>query len=490
MSAITAFLSNLKHKNIVVIGDIVIDEYYPVSVTRISPEFPIPVLNTPDERCITKPGGAANVAYQFNHFPVKTFLVTFLDEKAINALKQTKIELTSSLTEDECQVPLKKRYYDESHDFPLCRVDVEKPNYGLEKIQSWRKELVKQFSSLIKNEKIDFVICSDYNKGVFDHNTATEIISICKKRHIPTLVDPKTDHLRWVGCTYFKPNEKEARDFTQHSDQCPRLWYDVADVLQAELNCKAVILTHGGKGVSGNDGEKGFRYAPAQQTDARSVIGAGDCFAATFALASAHGFPTEEAAEIAFESGAVYVQKMHNEPITPQELLHRADPIASKIVTREQLCYIRSSDPARKYVFTNGCFDLLHEGHINTLRFAKSKGDRLIVAVNTDESIRKLKGPTRPILPLDERMKVLAALECVDYVVCFGEETPYQILKDVGPNVLVKGGDYCIENVVGTELVDEVFLTNLVEGRSTSEIIKKISGDSHDHDATTTSGSA
>lgn len=475
--AVTDLLNRLptRRPQIAVVGDIVLDYYYPVTVNRISPEFPIPVLLTPDERRTVKPGGAANVVQQFQHFPADLCLFTLLGENVIDDLTPEcrKAMFGRAVVGAGCHVPRKKRYYDEQHEFPLCRVDVEQPGYGLgDKLDGWRKQLIKQLTGTLNSQpKVDVVICSDYNKGVFDEWTARKVVSLCNERNIPVIVDPKKDHEKWQGCTIFKPNTDEAKKFVPDETK----WDIIAGRLADDLECKAVVVTRGGKGVSGRDEEGDFLYRPKKEVVARSVIGAGDCFIAVFALAVAHGMPVHQAAEAAFEAGAVYVQKVHNEPVRPHELAGHAEHAEGKIVTADEMCYIMKTKPGR-YVFTNGCFDLLHTGHLDTLRFARGLGDRLIVGLNGDDSVRRLKGPTRPLCPLGDRQRMVAALECVDFVVAFDEDTPKRLIEALRPEVLVKGGDYKPGDVVGADVVKEVHLAPLAAGRSTTGLVERIRG--------------
>jgi len=188
-----------------------------------------------------------------------------------------------------------------------------------------------------------------------------------------------------------------------------------------------------------------------------SVIGAGDCFAAVFGMAVGHGFTVAESAEIAWNAGAVYVQRKMNRPIIPAEVSWDG------IVEPDDLL-----DRDFKLVFTNGCFDILHKGHLQTLRFAKEKGDKLVVALNTDESVRRLKGEDRPVKPLEQRMAVVAALDCVDFVVSFSENTPLELIQKIRPEVLVKGADYRPEEIVGADVVPELFRAPIIDGLSTS----------------------
>jgi D-beta-D-heptose 7-phosphate kinase/D-beta-D-heptose 1-phosphate adenosyltransferase len=300
----------------------------------------------------------------------------------------------------------------------------------------------------------DVVILSDYNKGFF-HGDEGSILG--QYHNSITIVDPKKGPLRkWRGCSIFKPNAKEAFDLSGKTK-----WKEQAKYFQNELECESVVITDGGRKVSGVHKDKFFCFTPDKQVEVESVIGAGDTFCVFLAMAVGHGFSVPEASEIAWNAGAVYVQNKMNRPIVPAEIS------ANNIVCPEDLA---SRD--FKLVFTNGCFDLLHEGHLQTLRFAREKGDKLVVALNSDESIKRLKGDDRPIKPLDQRMAVVAALEMVDFVVSFEEDTPLEVIKKIKPDVLVKGDGYCIDNVVGADVVSEVFIAPSVEGLSTTGFLK------------------
>jgi D-beta-D-heptose 7-phosphate kinase/D-beta-D-heptose 1-phosphate adenosyltransferase len=210
------------------------------------------------------------------------------------------------------------------------------------------------------------------------------------------------------------------------------------------------------------DGEW-FEYSPQKKIEAISVIGAGDCFVAFLALALGCGFDIAESAEIAFEAGAVYVQRKYNKPVSPSDLISSSKKVDVSLL-RKMDC---------KLVFTNGCFDILHVGHLELLRKAKTFGDKLVVAVNSDESIQRLKGDGRPINCLEDRMEMLASLEFVDFVVSFEEDTPYNLIQEIMPEVLVKGKDWN-GNVVGSDLVKQVEIVEMIPGRSTTKIIEKV----------------
>jgi D-beta-D-heptose 7-phosphate kinase/D-beta-D-heptose 1-phosphate adenosyltransferase len=349
-----------------------------------------------------------------------------------------------------CALPIKRRYLDNGIQV-APRHDFERPLCGLtpDQIDLFSKD----FFSTTSQHKPDVVILSDYDKGFFN-SSQHKIIDYYKD--VITIVDPKKGPVdKWKGCTIFKPNSKEAAEISGKNT-----WQEQAKFFKQELGCEAVVITFGGEKVVGISGNDFFEFVPNKKVLVESVIGAGDCFAAFFAAAIGHGFNPVEAAEIAWEAGSVYVQQRMNRPVVPAELS------PDKIVSPKDL---RERD--FKLVFTNGCFDILHKGHIETLKFAKSKGDKLVVALNTDESIKSFKDKSRPVVPLEHRMAVISSIEHVDFVVSFDEDTPIKAIESIMPDVLVKGDGYQIKDVVGFDLVPEVFIAPSVEQASTTKFI-------------------
>lgn len=460
MSALSEFLKANEEKQVrvTVVGDAMIDEYHYVEVKRISPEFPIPVMlsafQTPD---YALPGGAANVAYQMRNFNTEVSLASLIDSYSLAVLEKNHLKLQKcvEMVYGYGHVPRKKRFYNK--DFAMYRWDIEQPKYGLDNdhLRGYLTQLFGQHLSA------DVVILSDYDKGLFSGRQQENFLTL----GIPTIVDPKGKDIdKWRGCTIFKPNSVEAQVLSGE-----KTWELQCNYFRERLGCQAVVITQEGDGVVGLYGSEYFEYRPKSKgVRAESVIGAGDCFISFLAMAVAHGFEIPQAAEVAFEAGALYVRRKHNEPITPRQLRLRDDPIQAKIAPLSEV----KGCPG-KLVFTNGCFDLLHSGHVETLKFAKSKGDRLVVALNTDESVAKLK-PGRPYVKLEDRMKMIASLEMVDYVVSFDEDTPLRLIEELDPDVLVKGSEYKIDDIVGAEIVKEVYVAPMVGGLSTSLLVEKI----------------
>ena len=448
-----------KRASILVVGDCMLDEYYNVKVTRISPESPnvAVMLSDSEEPVAVRPGGAANVCYQLRHFNCQCDLLGFADEEALGYFSQAGLNAGYCIVLPSSRIPRKKRFFDGDSQVG-DRWDIECSNYRLHPdiLEVKRKELQRVFVEITdEGSEYDAVVLSDYAKGVFGNSFVHGSLG-----GVPIIVDPKKGPLeKWRGCTVLKPNYEEACFLTGKIDPKEQTSY-----IKKVVGCDSVVITHNGKGAYVLDNNEFCHYSPITKRNANSVIGAGDAFGAVLALCLAHGMNVTDAAEVAFEAGAVYVQQKHNQPITPWELQKQ-----SKFVTPEEL---RNRD--FRLVFTNGCFDIMHSGHLDTLKFARSKGDKLVVAVNSDASVSRLKGTNRPVVSLEERKKMLAALECVDFVIGFDEDTPLRLIHKIRPDVLVKGGDYKPDDIVGGEFVPEVVIAPFVEDHSTTSIIDKI----------------
>ena len=432
---------------VAVYGDAMLDEYYEVEADKISPEFPIPVLRSGFSQPHTIAlGGAANVCAQFRNFNFDVSLFALTNER----LKY----LGDGINMDGCifskSIPVKKRYY--SGEFPLCRIDSETSDYNYDRphLQKMQGKILENLSS---SGPYDVVVFSNYEKGMF---SGLKDFSSFAGDAI-TIVDPKTGPAeRWKGCTILKPNAKEAKEITGLSD-----WKDQCEYLMDATNCQAVVITRGGNDVVGNVQGVLFENKPAFVNRARSVVGAGDCFVAFLAMCMCHSIDIRRAVAIAFEACSLYVQEPHNIPIYPYQIE------SSKFVDPRNLI-------ARDFSlsFANGCWDILHPGHVELLEYAKSKADRLAVALNSDESVRR-QAKSHPLVNnLEFRKKMIASLECVDFVLEFNEDTPYELIRKIRPDVLVKGSDWL--DPVGSDIVGEVCSFDLVGGYSTTGIIEKI----------------
>ena len=452
MNIIKKFLEKNANSKICinVIGDPIIDEYYDVSVNRISPEFPIPVYKSVNENSVSGivPGGAANVAFQFKHFNVNLELICLLSSLSQIIYDSRGIKTNYSKIVGNMSIPTKKRIY--SQNIPLCRWDLERENFGLDDIKKHLLDLNIPDS--------DINIFSDYNKGMFSYPWFRKFFKNSK-----SIVDPKNNNIDlWQDCTIFKPNSIEAKQFSDRKN-----WHDQIDYFMNSLRCDSVVITQGGQGVVAKELDY-FEYKSKNSfSDPRSVIGAGDCFCSFLAMAVARGFNLQEACEIAFEAGAIYVKRDLNKPVSPAELWLAT---GSKIVTCPEILANRNF----KLSFTNGCFDLLHGGHLSSLKYASQQGEKLCVAINSDESVKKIKGENRPIMQLHDRLSILENLEFVDYIIVFDDETPIEIIKSIEPDVIVKGAEYENKAVIGREFCKEVRFAPTYGNMSTTNIIAKI----------------
>jgi len=441
-----------------IVGDAMIDQYYDVSVKGVSPEFPIPVMACSEDTPIERPGGAANVAYQFRNFPYEAKLISLLDIDAKRLLTQCGVD-TSLSRQMGGRNPRKKRLY--SSGFPLCRFDVETQDYGMAPDVMSIK--AGEVWSALDAESFDAVVFSDYGKGLLG-----EVRSECLRKFPVSVVDPKLgDIRRWRGCTIFKPNESEALRLSGQPTVS-----EAGRALVSMLDC-SVVVTRAGKGVSvfrPNEPEA-FIGRPSRNGQVESVIGAGDCFVAFMTMALCRGHDICSSVGIAYEAGSLYVRNKHNEPLSTSSIRMALDPCGSKLVEGDLREFFTGRD--YRLVFTNGCFDFLHPGHVHSLKVARSHGDKLVVAVNTDSSVSRIK-PGRPLQSLDERLSMLMACEYVDYLVVFDEDSPEKVIRQIMPDAVAKGDEYVESSIVGREIVPEIIRIPMLPGHSTTRLLDRI----------------
>jgi D-beta-D-heptose 7-phosphate kinase/D-beta-D-heptose 1-phosphate adenosyltransferase len=438
-----------RRARVAVFGDAMLDEYYDVAADRVSPEFPIPVMLSPNGYPHKVAlGGAANVCAQLGNFNFDASLFALTNER----IKDIRGPIDMGGCIFARNVPVKKRFYCKG--FPLCRMDIEQEDYNLETVGELSEKI---FFNMLSASPFDVVVFSDYGKGMFSR---MEDGFIGRLGDGPiTIVDPKAGPASlWRGCSIIKPNAREAALMSGETD-----WQKQCEYFFRETDCQAVVITQAGDGVVGNVMGSWFEYRPKTPTRPRSVIGAGDAFVAFMAMCMSHAIDIRVAVEIAFKACSIYVGKDRNSPVYPYELEPDKFVIPRSLSSRD----FRLS-------FANGCFDILHPGHIEMLEFAKSRSDRLVVALNSDRSVAA-QGKSHPMVnDLEYRKRMVAALGCVDFVVSFDEDTPHEIIKQIRPDVLVKGSDW--PNPIGSDIVEEVCSFGLVGGHSTTDIIRKISG--------------
>jgi len=469
-------------KSVLVIGDVMLDRYLMGSVSRISPEAPVPVvlLKQTEDRA----GGAANVAANLSGLGLKTMIVGCIgkDEAGLTLSKmiaQSNIKTDFLMLSSERPTVAKTRVM--SGNQQIVRIDDESNANFTETETS--QLLQKIESALAQNPSI--VILSDYAKGVLSDDVCKNVIARCKALNIPVIADPKgQDYNKYQSATALTPNKKETSEACGIPMHATEALLNAAEKLKTSLQLRFLAVTRGEEGISLLDGNQ-HQHIPATAKQVFDVSGAGDTVISTLAAGLIHGLNPNEALQLANIAAGIVVGKVGTMPVSQAELLKvlRAEEGQSqtdKICTLTQLVeLVKDWKTAKnKIVFTNGCFDLLHAGHVTYLEAAKKAGDKLVLGLNTDRSVNALKGPTRPVIHENDRARVLAALAAVDAVILFDEDTPLSLINAIQPNVIVKGDDYSKDQVVGGKEVESwggsVALIPLVHGRSTSNIIKKL----------------
>ena len=467
-------LDLLKKANVLVIGDIILDKYIHGNVDRVSPEAPVPILRPEFEE--RRLGGAANVASNISALGSKVWLqgVIGKDEaaKEIRSLiKERNIKgffITSKFpTISKLRILASRQQ--------LLRVDSEE-KFSEEDWTNTRN----LFSKLISTTKASVLILSDYEKGTL--RDIPLLIKQANKKNLYTLVDPKGNNFsKYKGANIITPNYLEFSNAVGGVSDESDLTLKAKNLI-ADLKLDALLITRGAEGMTLIEKQEGKIKRSDFSTQAQEVFdvsGAGDTVIASLAASIACGFNLNDSVKISNIAAGVVVGKSGTATPRISELEHffKADSIFSTKIQLKRLCKEARED-SLKVVFTNGCFDVLHAGHVSYLEAAKELGDKLIVGINNDSSVRKLKGKDRPINPLEERMTLIQALKCVDHVVSFSEETPLKLIEFLKPNILVKGADYSTEEIVGASSVirdgGEVKTIPLIKGLSSSDKIKKI----------------
>ncbi len=471
--------SGWHHVPVLVVGDVMLDKYVWGEVERISPEAPVPVVRATVQN--EKPGGAANVAMNLANLGAGVKLVGFAGHDS------ERDRLQSQLTQSGIEafllpvpaMPTTTKLRVLSGHQQMFRLDTEmQPAFSDADYSS----LLDHALAVLPDASV--VVLSDYAKGVLTASICQAIIGAARKRGIPVLVDPKRqDFSFYRGATAICPNRKElAAAMGQPADDLDRL-LSIAQSQMPSLDVECIAVTLGEKGIAVLRRDSCIN-APAVVRQVYDVSGAGDTVAAVLALAIACGIEMEDAAQVANVAAGIVVRQVGTVAIRREELLGALDQqtamhMDEKVLPLDRLLIRLTAwrSAGEAVVFTNGCFDLLHIGHIQLLEEARRQGNRLIVGLNSDDSVRQLKGPGRPLVPERERARVLAALSAVDAVVVFEESTPLRLIEAIRPDVLVKGGDYTEENVIGASEVrswgGRVDLIPLVEGISTTGLIAK-----------------
>ena len=450
-------------KRILLIGDIMLDINTFGICTRISPEAPVPVFKMVSEKSML--GGVGNTLNNLAKLNAKTAFVGVLgfDENSakIQNLLNDIVSDSMVFKEKNRVATVKNRILAAKHQ--LLRIDKE-DTHGL--LQDTEEKIVHFISSNITNYSL--IVISDYSKGVCTKTLVQKIIEIAKKHSIVVICDPKNpDITMYKGAYAITPNRQELAQIYGNQVKTDAEITDALHFLGQYVERPMVTLSEAGIAYLEN-GQ--LQISHAHSHDVVDVTGAGDTVLATLAYALNKGLEFSQAIELANKAAGIVVTKLGTSFVTEHELLH--DEGIGKIV--KSFNAIENFVDGKKIVFTNGCFDIIHSGHVRYLQEAKKLGDILIVGVNRDDSIRRLKGENRPINDLQERMSILAGLAAVDYVIPFAEDTPYNLIKEIVPDVLVKGGDYDIKTIVGNDIAKKTVVLKFYEGKSTTNIVNKI----------------
>jgi len=472
---------------VAVIGDLILDEYLDGVVNRISPEAPVPVHLVTDT--IVTAGGAANVARNVKLAGGEVKLLGVCgNDAAGQSLKQI-LERDGISTQNILAVndrPTIKKTRITSQNHQLVRIDWESVTPVASK--DWQK-LLETLSSIAA----DVLLISDYGKGGLPPEFLKAAIALAEKMKIPSIIDPKgRDYRRYQGAFAITPNRREACEALGLDPNHEWDYTDLAVRLQKEYQLRHVIITLGPQGMFFLPAPEAKNlkalHLPSRAREVFDVSGAGDTAAAILALALGAKTSFDDAMKLANAAAGRVVEKWGTQPILRAELEEAMQEeeaptsfrsSASKIVTQQQLKALLGDKGrrAKKMVFTNGCFDLLHVGHVTYLEQARALGDLLVLGLNSDKSIKAIKGPKRPLLPEDARARVLAGLACIDYVVIFDEDTPSNLIEYLLPDILVKGADWATDKIAGAEAVKkaggDVKNIELVPGISTTEIIRR-----------------
>lgn len=478
-------LLSRKRPNILVVGDLMLDSYMWGGADRISPEAPVPVVAVTKE---TKSlGGAGNVVANLTSLGANVWVSSILGSD--EAAKIIKSEFTrlgadvSGIFEDTNRTTsLKTRVMAGSHQ--IVRFDKE----SKDEIDGANEEKIYSFAAS-NIGSFDAILLSDYKKGIITDSLSQKLITLANDKNIPVLADPKgSDYSKYKNATLLTPNKKEAKEATKIDIKDDESLVAAGLKLKRELNLKYSVITLSEDGIGIFDEGKTIKL-PTLAQEVFDVTGAGDTVLSALGIALALGADIVEAAKFANKAAAVVVAKVGSATVTVQEIISfenkdGAEDYEDKIVSREYLSKLvrELKQNGKKVVFTNGCFDILHSGHVKYLSEARKLGDALVLGLNTDASVRALKGEGRPINNETDRASVLAALGFVDFITLFGEETPKELIDELIPDILVKGADYKPKEIVGYDTVTsnggKVITIELVEGRSTTKTIEKIKANS------------
>ena len=484
---IVGLLNRFHSARVLVLGDVILDRFVYGTADRISPEAPIPVLSV--ERTLDMPGGAANVARNISALGAQCTLLGIVGAdsaaEGLEALLASSPAIRSHLLVDPARpTSLKTRYVADGQQ--VMRADWEQREALPLEVA---RQLLAQFERTMHGT--DIVVLSDYAKGVLSDFVVHEAIRIAQRVGKPIIVDPKSKNLsRYSGATVLTPNRLELQSACGIECQSDEQVQRGAQLVLDQGICSALVITRGSHGMSVIESNGHVAHLPTQSREVYDVSGAGDTVVAALALGMVSGGGLAECASLANLAAGIVVGKRGTATVTAGDIMASIPHLGG----HAELLKIYSIDNVQplvhewrerglKIAFTNGCFDLLHPGHIALLDQARRSADRLVVGVNADVSVRRLKGPGRPIQGELARATVLAAVKSVDAVVIFANDTPLDLIKTLQPDVLVKGSDYTVETVVGSEEVirrgGRVVLAQIIAGHSTTDTVTRVANTSN-----------
>ncbi len=489
-SDLLAALDGLTHPRVLVLGDLILDRYTWGNAERVSQEAPVILLRA--DRREARLGGAANVCQMLRGLEADVCCAGVIGADADGAavrhlLSDAGVDHSLVLRDENRPTTVKERFIGRAanrHPHQILRVDHEVRDVLPEELEA---KLATQL--IARLHEFQVLLISDYAKGVCSPQLLSVVISAAREQDIPVVVDPSmdVDYSRYHGATAITPNRHEAEKAAQMKIRTPEDAFAAGAQLceQLQLSIAIVTLDSDGMAVVRPDGTG--EVFPTRPRKVYDITGAGDMVLATIGLGLACGISMEQTVRLANVAGGLEVEQVGVVPVSREEIrldiLRSGKPDrASKVLALEDAVRIAETarSEGRQIVFTNGCFDLLHEGHVSYLEQAARQGDLLILGLNSDASVRQLKGPTRPLRKQSDRAAVLAALVYVDYVVIFDEPTPIKLIQAIRPHVLVKGGDYRDKHdeIAGKDFVESyggrLYVAGLVEGVSTSQILRNI----------------
>ena len=480
-TAVETLFAHTAQIRCLVVGDLMLDEYLWGKAERISPEAPVQVVDVVREEL--RLGGAGNVVHNLAALGADVSVCSVVGDdqngrELLEKFCQQHID-TRAIFLDPGRRTSRKTRVVAAHQ-QIVRIDRESREVLPLSVE-------QQLCLWIADHACEYkvIVLSDYNKGVLTPTVIAAAVAAADLAGIPVLVDPKgADFTRYSGATLLTPNRKEAEVASGIPLKDTASLGEAAAVIMGATGLQHLLITRSEEGMSlfSQDGE--VVHIPTVAREVFDVSGAGDTVLATLAVGVASGLTMAESARLANIAAGIAVGKLGTSIVTPQEIIDTVSlahkDSHAKIKSLDVLSALIAAEKNRgkRVVFTNGCFDLLHFGHVKYLQKARSLGDLLVLGLNSDASVRRLKGPKRPLIDQDERAHLLAALDCIDYVVIFDEDTPLNLITSLKPHILAKGGDYSLDGVVGRDVVEayggRVELITFVDGKSTTNIIERV----------------